>query len=142
MALPWTGPWRVVEHMTDVDYKIESVSKPGCLRVIHMDNLKKFETPFGELEVKPSLPEQNEVRTDDHPDDLDPMKDEVDTKELPEVNLPGTDKDQKVIERKIRDELRKLVPENQSSEGNNESGSDTSRRLRRVVKPIVRFQAK
>ena len=62
-----TGPWRVIEVATDVDYKKESVSKPGCLRVVHMDNLKPFEIPFGELEVKMSLPEQNEVRTDGRP---------------------------------------------------------------------------
>jgi hypothetical protein len=137
MASPWTGPWKIVDHVTDVDYKIESVGKPGSLRVIHMDNLKKFETPFGDLEVRPSLPEQNEVRTDDHPDDLDPMKDEIDKTELPVVELPGTNRDQKVI-KKVRNELRKV----QASKGNNESGSDTSRRPRRVVRPIVRFQAR
>ena len=90
----------------------------------------------------PNLPEQNEVRTDDHPDDLDPMKDEIDIKDVPEMDLPDVDQDQKVL-KKVRRELKsKKLPKERTSMGTNESGARTSRRPTRVVKPIVRFQAK
>ena len=70
------------------------------------------------------------------------MKDEIDTKDLPEIEIPGTDQDQKVL-KKVRKELRgKKFPKDRTSMGTNESGSSTSRRPSRVVKPIVRFQAK
>jgi hypothetical protein len=142
MGRPWTGPWKVVKHVTDVDYKIELVSRPGCLRVIHMDNLKRFECPFGDLEIVPNLPEQNEVRTDDHPDDLDPLKDEIDIQDVPEMDIPGVGQDQKVL-KKVRRELKsKKLLKDETSLGTNESGTITNRRPTRVVKPMIRFQAK
>ena len=83
-----------------------------------------------------------EVRTDDHPDDLDPLKDEIDTKDVPEMDVPGVDQDQKVL-KKVRKELKgKKLPKERTSMGTNESGARTNRRPTRVVKPIVRFQAK
>ena len=42
-ALPWTGPWRVVEQKSSVDYRIELVSCPTKRRVVHYDSLKPFE---------------------------------------------------------------------------------------------------
>ena len=42
-ALPWTGPWRVVERTSVVDYKIELVSNTKKKRVVHHDSLKPFE---------------------------------------------------------------------------------------------------
>ena len=42
-ALPWTGPWRIVEQTSAVDYRIELVSNPKKKRVVHYDTLKPFE---------------------------------------------------------------------------------------------------
>ena len=42
-ALPWTGPWRVVEQVTAVDYRIELLSNTRKKRVVHHDSLKPFE---------------------------------------------------------------------------------------------------
>ena len=84
----------------------------------------------------------HEVRTDDHPDDLDPLKDEIDIKEMPEMDVPSVGQDQKVL-KKVRKELKgKKLPKDETSMGTNESGARTNRRPTRVVKPIVRFQAK
>ena len=83
-----------------------------------------------------------EVRTDDHPDDLDPLKDEIDIKDVPEMDIPGVGQDQKVL-KKVRKELKsKKLLKDETSMGTNESGAITNRRPTRVVKPIVRFQAK
>ena len=83
-----------------------------------------------------------EVRTDDHPDDLDLLKDEIDTKEMPEMDVPSVGQDQKVL-KKVRKELKgKKLPKDETSMRTNESGARTNRRPTRVVKPIVRFQAK
>ena len=44
-GLPWSGPWRVIESVTPVDYKIEKVSSPAVTKVVHFDVLKPFELP-------------------------------------------------------------------------------------------------
>ena len=43
-ARPWTGPWRILEKPTEVDYKIELVSNTAKTRVVHVDVLKKYVT--------------------------------------------------------------------------------------------------
>ena len=42
-ARPWTGPWRIVELTSTVDYRIELVSNTKKRRVVHHDSLKPFE---------------------------------------------------------------------------------------------------
>jgi hypothetical protein len=70
------------------------------------------------------------------------LKDEIDIKDVPEMDVPSVDQDQKVL-KKVRKELKgKKLPKEETSMGTNESGVITSRRPTRVVKPIVRFQAR
>ena len=44
-GLPWSGPWRVVEQLNPVDYRIEKCSSPAVTKVVHFDVLKPFELP-------------------------------------------------------------------------------------------------
>ena len=48
-ALPWTGPWKIVEKPTEIDYKITLVSNPEKSCVVHFDVLKPFEGDIDDL---------------------------------------------------------------------------------------------
>ena len=50
-ARPWIGPFKVLERVTDVDYKIQLVSDPKKTRTIHIDNLKPYETPYNTEDI-------------------------------------------------------------------------------------------
>ena len=56
-ARPWTGPWRIISKVTDVDYRISLVSQPAKTRVVHVDYLKPFE--------RQEIPSTNIDRNDD-----------------------------------------------------------------------------
>ena len=48
-ARPWTGPWKVLKQVTEVDYRIEKVSNPRKQRVVHLDNLKSYEGEIDDI---------------------------------------------------------------------------------------------
>uniref|UniRef100_A0A1X7TSJ9 Integrase p58-like C-terminal domain-containing protein n=1 Tax=Amphimedon queenslandica TaxID=400682 RepID=A0A1X7TSJ9_AMPQE len=37
---PWTGPYLILERLSDVNYKIQSVSNPSCFVIVHFDRWK------------------------------------------------------------------------------------------------------
>ena len=37
---PWTGPYRVLRKLSDVNYRIQDVQAPRCRPVVHFDRLK------------------------------------------------------------------------------------------------------
>ena len=43
-ARPWTGPWKIMQQVTEVDYRIALLSNPKKTRIVHYDVLKPFET--------------------------------------------------------------------------------------------------
>ena len=79
-ALPWTGPWRVLEQVTSVDYRIELVSRPTKRRVVHYDSLKPFEGTgrFSEDE-EPVVDDQDPFASDGdkHVKERDKLLDDV-----------------------------------------------------------------
>ena len=85
-ARPWIGPFKVVDRPTMVDYKIQLVSDPSKVRVVHIDTIKPYETPYSSSELAISQKSQYEPAPDvfeDHPDHLD---------------LPVTDENPEIIE--------------------------------------------
>ena len=58
------------------------------------------------------------------------------------MDIPSVGQDLKVLKRVRRELKGKKLPKDDTSLGTNESGASTNRRPSRVVKPIVRFQAK
>ncbi|XP_019853364.1 PREDICTED: uncharacterized protein LOC109582819 [Amphimedon queenslandica] len=57
---PWTGPYLILERLSDVNYKIQSVSNPPRIVIVHFDRLKLCvpRTRF-QRETLPSLPMDN-----------------------------------------------------------------------------------
>jgi len=60
-ARAWTGPYKVIEKCTEVDYRIQLVSNHKKVRVVHFDTLKPYEhgthTPYNEVEDLPRVVE-------------------------------------------------------------------------------------
>ena len=65
-ARPWTGPWRIISKVTEVDYRISLVSQPAKTRVVHMDYLK----PFERQELPTSDIDHRDDAQDDSLDDI------------------------------------------------------------------------
>ena len=80
-ARPWIGPFVVLERTTLVDYRIQLVSNPTKIRVVHIDNLKPYEMPYGKLEIQQPKHDPMDLLLDDHPDHLDPPVDKLQTPE-------------------------------------------------------------
>ena len=53
--LPWKGPYKVLEVIDDVVYRIENCAT-GKLQVVHMNRLKPSGSPGSELEVSDFVP--------------------------------------------------------------------------------------
>ena len=70
-ARPWVGPFIVLERTSTVDYKIQLVSNPAKVRVVHIDNLKPFETPYSTNTDLNIRYEPGPEVLDDHPDHVD-----------------------------------------------------------------------
>ena len=45
-ACPWIGPYKVINTMTEVDYRIQRLARPKDTRVVHIDHLKPFEKDY------------------------------------------------------------------------------------------------
>ena len=78
-ARPWIGPFQVVERTSTVDYKIQLVSDPSKTRVVHIDNLKPYETPYSKVDIESTPDELGVLSLDDHPEHLDPPVDDLET---------------------------------------------------------------
>ena len=64
-AKPWTGPWRVIAKVTEVNYRISLLSNPKKTRVVHYDYLKPFE---GSADTPVHVSTDNDVRSNRHED--------------------------------------------------------------------------
>ena len=45
-ACPWVGPYKVLERVTEVDYRIQRLERTRDTRVVHIDHLKPFEKDY------------------------------------------------------------------------------------------------
>ena len=45
-ACPWVGPYKVLAKLTDVDCRIQRLSRTQDTRVVHVDHLKPYEKDF------------------------------------------------------------------------------------------------
>ena len=45
-ACPWIGPYKVLNKVTEVDYRIQRLSRKPDTRVVHVDHLKPYEKDY------------------------------------------------------------------------------------------------
>ena len=55
-ACPWLGPYKVIDKLTEVDYRIEKLAGKPDSRVVHVDHLKPYEKDFEPSVVEVALP--------------------------------------------------------------------------------------
>ena len=64
LARKWTGPWIVVERLSDVLYKIQ-VSKRSKPVIVHSDNLKLYQGPKTKMHPKKSCLDSGHIPSED-----------------------------------------------------------------------------
>ena len=101
-ARPWIGPFQVMERVTPVDYRIQLVSNPDKIRVVHIDNLKKYETPYGTLDVTPQDYDITNEIMNDHIDHLDPPAAKLQVDEYKEPEQLQSQEQETIARRKVR----------------------------------------
>ena len=96
-ARPWIGPFKILEKVTEVDYRIAPVSGKGRTRVVHYDNLKPYIGDYDDVIEEPELPPvadvESEAVLDDVPDIMADYQDQID---------PVTDAEEVAPERHLR----------------------------------------
>jgi len=105
-ARPWIGPFQVMERVTAVDYRIQLVSDPEKKRVVHIDNLKAYETPYSNLDLTPPKCDITTDILDDHIDHLDPPVQNLQNDEWKEPETLQTQEDEQKAHRKVRRQVK------------------------------------
>jgi hypothetical protein len=143
-ALPWLGPYRIEKVISSVDYKISLVEKPEKTKVVHVDDLKKYE---GTEARDPRDPTTGEVLDQTVEDVLDRdiedvLDDPWDTVGDPKVPEKEDDPDHDDLMGGIPDLLYPSEPdEDQSTDSGSEASDDEEKpsRQKRVRKSPDRF---
>jgi len=124
-ACPWLGPYKVVDIITEVDYRIEKLAGRPDTRVVHVDHLKPYEKDYEPSVVDLGLPP---LILDEDYLDLVTNKDRQDYLEFLEPFLDNKSDSPQISESEPQVAIR--IP--QHSPGD-------LRRSKRLVKPPRRF---